>query len=365
MAISINLAGFLPMAQTGSFFTDTEPSTGNKFVADPFGFSVQAADFSGAVSDSQAAQLSVMLIPENTDDFDLTVSSLNFSGDLCPKLDLSLDSDTISSGAQDLQTFAYKIGSFMSADGTWVIKASLKPEAIDWQGQSCGLDLNFFGQQTGGGFWDQQTVSATVNAESLQIVDETVDSGDATDTANMIVDTNTTANAGSSGTAGTSPAATATDTTTAIAGATTLGNEQNITAPVDDTDSNSQTSTNADTLQENTPSTAGDSSQSPAPSDQAADATEVSGAANSDTPTDSTAANPATQTDQTSPANSTTDNNLTTPSTAPADTPSTPATTSAPAETPVPSVDIPATPAAAADSGVQTPAAPAVTDTAN
>jgi hypothetical protein len=188
LVLSINLAGFLPLHNSRAYFSDVEHSPGNAFIADPLHFSLDAGNFSPLEYEDQGSGMAATVSSQSSRDFNLSFFTKNPVGDLCQDIELEAVSGSNDSGRQRLQLFNYPAGSFAAVGGIWYFSANLRNGATDWQGKSCSFDLVFYGEQIGGGYSYQQTVSTAVFAGTLpekEISTAAEQSGTKTNTATV------------------------------------------------------------------------------------------------------------------------------------------------------------------------------------
>jgi len=164
LAISINLTGFLGTDKTQSFFFDREVSSGNTFVADPLGFSVEGGPFMGLVSDENRVRAAMAITNHYLEDFKVILSVANVSGTLCPQLEMAAMSQENNSGLQDLPAFRHEAGLMSQTNGIWELTAGLKAGARDWQGKYCEFDMVVYGEQPDGGYSYQKSLRLAVLA---------------------------------------------------------------------------------------------------------------------------------------------------------------------------------------------------------
>lgn len=181
--VSLFAAGFLlwlSFAFFGNtradFLDDFEKGKNNETEAGTLNFSLDSADdFSGAVDETQSAKRGIELKDDGTLDFQYSVKTSGFSGDLCDHLKLGVKFEGGSSLSEDdLKNFSYKIGDFSNPEKL-EFEASLKSGATGWEGKECEFDLVFEGWQKSvanfddSGFLDVEKIANVVESEDVEL----------------------------------------------------------------------------------------------------------------------------------------------------------------------------------------------------
>ena len=111
--IGLNWAGLSAVIETLAYFNDTEDSPQNVFSASTLDFSIPPApDFSPVITPDTSSSRNISLTNDGILGFQYTVSTTNFSGELCDYLNLSAVLDGNFATSSSLKTFNYYAGEF-------------------------------------------------------------------------------------------------------------------------------------------------------------------------------------------------------------------------------------------------------------
>jgi len=164
--VGLNWAGLSAVIETLAYFNDTEDSPQNVFSASTLDFSIPPApDFSPVITPDTSSSRNISLTNDGILGFQYTVSTTNFSGELCDYLNLSAVLDGNFATSSSLKTFNYYAGEFSTSTDDWQFTATLTDDDPVLQNKTCNFDFVFAGTQIGGaGFYDQEIISNIITS---------------------------------------------------------------------------------------------------------------------------------------------------------------------------------------------------------